>query len=100
MEYFLKLSNIAKQDIEKIIDYIEYELYAPFVAERFAREIYSRIAKLKRNARIYAVSIYKDVLVYGNNARHITYNGFVIIYTIHDPIVLVHRIIHGSFIKE
>jgi plasmid stabilization system protein ParE len=35
MKYSVKLTNIAKQDIEKVIDYIEKELFAPIAAEHF-----------------------------------------------------------------
>ena len=48
----------------------------------------------------YAVSIYRNVLRYGENARSINCKGFTVIYTIHGRYVLIHRIMHGSLIKE
>jgi plasmid stabilization system protein ParE len=100
MGYFVKLTEVANRDIEKVIDYIENELFALVAAEKFLRGIYAEIARLKVYAGIYAVSTYRDVLKYGDNARRINYKEFTIIYTIHGNIVLIHRIIHGSMIKE
>ena len=100
MTYRVKLKIDAKRDIVIVYDYIEQELFAPVAAENFIRGIYNCIAKLETNAPIFAVSIYNDVLCYGANARTVKYKGFVIIYTIHSRTVLVHRIIHGSLIKD
>jgi plasmid stabilization system protein ParE len=98
--YSVQLTPSAKRDIDSVIDFIKNELFSPFNAEIFFRGIYGKIKKLEVNAAIFAKSIYRDVLIYGDNARHITYKGFVIIYTIHINRVVVHRIIHGSLIKK
>jgi plasmid stabilization system protein ParE len=100
MAYFVHLTETAKQDIEHVIDYIEHELLAPLAAENFLRGIYGQIAALGNHAGIFAISAYRDVLAYGRNARHVTYGGFAIIYTIHGSVVVVHRIAHGSLIRE
>jgi len=100
MIYSIKYNPQAKDDIEKVIDYIENELFSPMAAERFARGLREKIEELRLNAGIYAKSIYKDVLKYDIVARHVTYKGFAIIYGIHNKKVVIHRIIHGSLIKE
>jgi plasmid stabilization system protein ParE len=100
MAYFIHLTETAKQDIEQVIDYIEQELFAPVAAENFLRGIYGQIAVLESHAGTFAISAYRDVLAYGHNARHVIYRSFVIIYTIHGSVVIVHRIIHGSLIRE
>ncbi len=100
MSYTIKFRPQAKEDFEKVFDYIEKELSAPITAERFMHGIYAKIDNLRLNAHVYAISGYKDVLIYGVNARHITYKGFAIIYTIHNQTVLIHRIIHSSAFKE
>jgi plasmid stabilization system protein ParE len=100
MLYCVKLKQQAKHDIDKVYDYIEQMLFASIAAENFLRGIYSCIANLETNAAIYAVSTYKDVLRYGQNARTVIYKGFAVIYTIHGRYVVVHRIIHGSLITE
>jgi len=98
--YTVKLKKSAKIDIVKVYDYIEQMLFAPIAAKNFLSGIYSCIANLEYNAGIFAISAFNDVLCYGMNARTINYKGFVIIYTIHSRYVLVHRIIHGSLIKN
>jgi plasmid stabilization system protein ParE len=89
----------ANRDIEQVIDYIEYELFNPIAAERFAKGITAKIDSLEFNAGIFAISTYRDVLKYNPTARHVTYKGFAIIYSIHGNLVVVHRVIHGSLIK-
>jgi plasmid stabilization system protein ParE len=100
MRYHVILKDDAMLDIVEVYDYIKQQLFAPLAAENFLRGLYSRIADLERTAAIYAVSTYRDVLRYDARAHHILYNGFVIIYTIHKPYAVIHRIIHGSQIKE
>ena len=99
MSFCVKLSKQADHDIIKVYDYIKEALFAPDTAENFLRGIYTSIAQLEIYATVYAISTYKDVLHYGNNARTVHYKGFDIIYTIHGYYVIVHRIIHGSLIK-
>jgi plasmid stabilization system protein ParE len=98
--YVVKITPQANRDIRTVTHYIRDELFAPTTAEKFLRGIYARIATLSDHADVFAASSYRDVLRYGDNARHITYKGFAVIYTIHGNRVLVHRIIHGSLIKE
>jgi len=100
MNFTIKYRPKAIEDIEQVIDYIEQELFAPIAAERFAKGLFAKIDKLKENASIFAISTYEDVLQYGQNARTVVYKGFTVIYTIHGHYVIVHRIIHGSFIKN
>ena len=97
--YSIKVRLRAKKDIQNIHDYIEFELFNPMAAKRYLEGIYAKINQLSINAGVFAKSIYKDVLKYDDNARHVTYKGFAIIYSIHDDLVVVHRVIHGSLIK-
>ncbi|GHT53779.1 hypothetical protein FACS189446_2040 [Bacteroidia bacterium] len=98
--YIVKFTRQANKDIRAITSYVKDRQFAPIAAKIFLRGIYARIADLEKNAAIYAISTYEDVLFYGDNARQIGYKGFVIIYTIHGRFVLVHRIIHGSLIIQ
>ena len=62
--------------------------------------MYAKINQFRYNADIFAISIYNDIRKYDRAARHVIYKGFAIIYSIHGDLVLVHRVIHGSLIKE
>ena len=99
MIYRIEYKPKAVNDIESVIDYIEQELFNPIAAENFARGVFAKIDHLRFNADIFAKSTYRDVLKYDPAARHVTYKGFAIIYSIHGDLVVVHRIIHGSLIK-
>ena len=98
--YSIHYTTRAKRDIQSVYNYIEYELFNPISAKRFLEGIYAKINQLTFNAGIFAKSIYKDVLKYDPAARHVVYKGFAIIYSIHGNLVVVHRVIHGSLIKE
>ena len=100
MMYNIRIRSQADRDIKNVVDYIEYELFNPTVAKRFFEGIYAKINQLRYNAGIFAKSTYRDVLKYDPTARHVTYKGFTIIYSIHGNLVLIHRIIHGSLIKD
>jgi len=100
MIYDIKLNLWAKDDIEQVIDYIENELFAPNLAERFARGLYEKINQLKLNADVFAKSTYKDISKYDAVVRHVIYKGFAIVYSIRGNLVVVHRVIHGSLIRE
>ena len=98
--YCIHYKSRARRDIQQVYDYIEYELFNPTAAKRFVEGIYAKIDQLRYNAGIFAKSTYRDVLKYDPAARHVTYKGFTIIYSIHGNLVLIHRIIHGSLIKD
>ena len=100
MMYDIHIRFQARKDIQSIHDYIEYELFNTTAAKRFLEGMYAKINQLRCNAGIFAISIYKDVRKYNRAARHVIYKGFAIIYSIHGNLVVVHRVIHGSLIKE
>jgi plasmid stabilization system protein ParE len=100
MIYSIQYSIQAKMDIINVVDYIKYKLFNPMAAKRFYEGLYAKIDSLRLNAPIFAISTYKDILQYDDAARHVGYKGFAIIYSIHGNKVLVHRVIHGSFIKQ
>ena len=100
MIYNIDFSPQATKDIEGIIDHIEYELFSPMTAQRFFDGLDTKIDSLRLYANVFAISTYKDVLKYDVFARYVIYKGFVVIYSIHGNLVVVHRIIHGSLIKE
>jgi len=100
MIYRIHIKPQAGIDIVKIVDYIAYELHNPVVAQRYFDGFDAKIDQLRFNAGIFAKSTYKDVLKYDVAARHVTYKGFAIIFSIHGDLVVIHRIIHGSLIKN
>ena len=100
MIYNIDYRPQAIKDIEEIIDYIEYELFNPMTANLFLNGLDAKIAQLRLNADIFAKSTYKDISKYDVVVRHVIYKGFAIVYSIHGNLVVIHRVIHGSLIKE
>ena len=99
MIYRIDIRPHAIEDIEEIVDYIEYELFSPMAAQRFLDGLDTKINSLRLHANVFAISTYKDVLKYDVFARHVIYKEFAVIYSIHGNWVVVHRVIHGSLIK-
>ena len=100
MKYSIRYKLQAIEDIQRVYDYIECELFNPTAAKRFIEGIYAKIDQLRLNAGIFAISTYRAILQYNAAARHILYKEFAIIYSIRGNLVVIHRIIHGSLIKE
>jgi plasmid stabilization system protein ParE len=100
MIYDIHIKYQAMKDIKSTVDYIKYEQYNPVASQRFFDGLDAKINGLRLNAGIFAKSIYKDILKYNAAARHVVYKGFAIIYSIHGNLVVIHRVIHGSLIKE
>ena len=64
MIYGIQYRPQAVIDIDRILDYIENELFDPVTAERFFSGILAKIKTLEFNAGIFAISRYRDVLKY------------------------------------
>jgi plasmid stabilization system protein ParE len=45
MRYFVQVTEEAKEDIERVFDYIENNLFAPVAAEKFLRGIYAEFVR-------------------------------------------------------
>ena len=80
--YKIEISDDAKNDIKKIIQYIKYELKEPKIAYEHKRAFKEEIAKLKNNAEIY--NILPLNLMNGNVVRKINVKNYMFFYRILD----------------
>lgn len=99
-KYSVYVSETAQADIERLTDYIAFELQAPLTALRYANGIIAELQRLKKHAESVSVSTYKIALSFGINARHVNFKSHTIIYTVKGTVVVVERIIASSLIKE
>jgi len=99
MNYIIEFESRAINDIENIGDYIEQNLSAPQAARNLYNGIINEIDKLMYLAHSFAISTNKVILSYGKNARRINYQHYAIIYTIEEPYIIIHRIVHGALIS-
>jgi len=99
-QFKVYISEQAWLDIENLTDYISRELKSPLTALRYTNGIIIEMLKLGKYANSISRSKYKSVLLYGNNARSISYKKHAVIYTVQQEKVIIHRIIIASLIKE
>ena len=99
-QFKVYISDQAWLDIDNLTDYIRRELKSPLTALRYTNGIVDEMLKLGKYADSIAKSNYKSVLLYGNNARSISYKKHTVIYTVQQETVIIRRIIVASLIKE
>ena len=98
MPYRVEMSDEANFDFKSYITYILLECDAPLTAIKHYAGITDALKSLERNPFINSV---KDSVVlqqYGMNVRRENYKKMAIIYTIHENVVYIHRILAGSLI--
>lgn len=91
--YKIKLSELFKLDLEKIITYIAFELKSPKTAENLNNEIEKAIRKIAKNPEIYEK-------YYSQKRRRNVYykiyvKKYVIFYTVIDDVMEVRRILNN-----
>jgi len=101
MKHFnIRISAQADFDIDNLHHYIFEICKSPLTSKLYIEGIYSEILGLSVSAESLPVSELKVVLKYGHNSRRINYKKMAIVYTIHNDIVLIHRVVPGSMLTE
>ena len=98
--YTISVSPEAEADIERVYNYIAYEVMVPDVALCYYFGIYDTIRKLAYLGNVLAVSSRESLrLLYGDNVRTISYKKITIIYNIIGEIVYIRRVIASSIVR-
>lgn len=100
MKYRLRYADTALEDITELRFVIRNIYKAPNTAIRYLQGLYNEISHLKTHPKYPPIQTSPFFLRYGTNARRINYKKMAIIYTIHDNIVYIHRIIPASLITS
>ena len=101
MNHFkLRTTYQADFDIENLHFYIFEICKSPLTSRLYIEGIYSEILRLSFSADSFPVSTLNSVSKYGHNARRINYKKMSIVFTIHNDIVLIHRVIPASMLTE
>ena len=98
MPYRVEMSDEANFDFKSYITYISLECDAPLTAIKHYAGIADALKGLERNPFINPIVGYISLKQYGTNVRRENYKKMAIIYTIHENVVYVHRILAGSVI--
>ncbi len=80
---------------------ILYKFDAPRTAFKYIQELLNTIQSLRTCAHVYQPSNNTFLqLKYGLFVRRVNYKKMAVIYTIHDKVVFIHRIIPQSIIND
>jgi len=99
-EYRIVYKQKAKEDVESLFYFIvsQYKTYR--TAEKYVDGIEETILTLKRSPESFQIQSHKSISQYGVNARRINYKRMAIIYTVHESVVYIHRIVASSLISD
>lgn len=99
-KYSVYLSKEAQDDIEELADFIAIVLKSPITSKRYAEGIIKELEHLEKYAGSIRVSNQKIIKAFGTQLRRVNYKSHSIIYSIRKNIVIVHRIVLQSSIKD
>jgi hypothetical protein len=98
-QFSVYVSETAKESILEYIQHISNTYKMPATALRHHKELYERIFSLSSYAESVQVSDKQSILRYGVNARAIKYKKMMVVYTIHDTLVVVRALLPAATIK-
>jgi plasmid stabilization system protein ParE len=99
-KYSVFLSKEAQDDIEELADFITNALQSPLTSKRYAEGIVKELVHLEKYAGSIRVTNQKTFSVFGTQLRRVNYKSHSIIYSIRKNVVVVHRIVLQSSIKD
>jgi plasmid stabilization system protein ParE len=99
-KYTVQVSPRARLNILKLEYLITYLYGAPLTAKRYVEGLYAQIQSIATYPESIKISDKKDVLRYGVNARAIRYKKMLIVYTVHDAIVVIETVMPASMVIE
>lgn len=94
------LSEDAENDIKSYIEFIMYEYSSPLTALRHYQGLFDTIFSLEKIADKISISHNHSLQQFGFNTRRVNYKKMTIIYTIHNKVVFIKRIVAQSIIAE
>lgn len=98
--YTIQVLPEAEKDIQDYTDHIMFQYSMPITANRHKKELFDCINSLATYADSIQVSDKQDILRYGANARAVRYKKMLIIYTLHDTLVVVRAVVPAAMITR
>lgn len=91
-KYQVRLLKVAEDDFTEIVSYIAAE--NPVAAEAIADKIEKNLLLLSENPQLGRIPRDEDIRLIGY--KYIIVQNYIILYTIEQKTILVHRILHGA----
>ena len=98
--YEISLSKEADQDFVSYVNFIKYECKSPLTALRHYEGLYKTLQQLRISPEAHQIQTRSYFMKFGISVRKVSYKKMAIIYTAHENIVYVHRIIASAMITE
>jgi len=91
-EYNVRLLRVAEDDLNEIVMYIASD--RPSAAEAVANKIEKNLALLSKHPMLGRIPKEEELSRLGY--RYLVVENYLIFYTIEEPTIYVHRILHGA----
>jgi len=98
--YEIVMSTAAELDIDELYNFIAIEYKSLLTAKRYSRGLRNTIKSLKRLAESFQIQTQQSLQKYEHNVRRANYKKMAVIYTVHDDVVLIRRIIPSAMITN
>lgn len=99
-KYKIIFSEFAIKDIINLFDYIEITCNSPTTAKVYVYGLRDSIKKLEFSAESFAIQNHKSFSKYGYNVHRLNYKKMTVIFTLHNDIVYIHRILPSALINQ
>ena len=96
--YRLEYLPKAKEDIDKLALWISEEKGMPLTAARYLEGLAKAINNLTKYPNVNPIRYHRFLFQYGFNMRRANYKKMAILYSIHNEVVYIHRVIASSMI--
>jgi plasmid stabilization system protein ParE len=94
-------SQEAVVDRDNLFDTIAFEFHAPQTAIKYVQGVIDEIERLQHFPEAFPIKPNSHSLMqYGSFVRTITFKKMTIIYTVHDDVVYIHRIVASSLLAH
>ena len=100
-QFKIVYSEKAIADRENLFNTIVYEFHAPLTAFKYVQGLIDTIDKLKNFPEAFPIKPdVHSLMQYGSFVRTISFKKMTIIYTVHDDVVYIHRIVASSLLAN
>ena len=100
MKYQLRYSDSALEDIKELRFVIRHIYKAPNTAIQYLQGLYDEISSLKTDPKSPPIQTSPFFHRWGSKVRRINYKKMAIIYTLHQDIVYIQRVMPANLITQ
>ena len=99
-KYNIIFSENSTKDIKNLYDYIEITCKSPLTAKGYVYGLRDSNKKLEYSAGSYSVQNDKFFSKYGSHVHRLIYKKMTIIFTLHNDIAYIHRIMPSALVIQ